>query len=84
MSNAKEFSTRGILVNCVCPGFIESDMTAELSEDYLKSISDFIPLKCLGKPDEVAGVVRFLALDPAAGHIAGHCFNVDGGLTMGC
>jgi len=84
MSNAKEFSTRGITANCVCPGFIESDMTAELSEDYLQKMAEFIPLKRLGKPDEVAGMVRFLALDPAALYITGHCFNVDGGLAMGC
>ena len=84
MSNAKEFSARGVTVNCVCPGFIESDMTAELSEEYLNKMSEVIPLKRLGKPDEVAGMVRFLALDPAADYITGHCFNVDGGLAIGC
>merc|ERR1712151_532699 len=84
MSNAKEFSTRGILVNCVCPGFIESDMTAELSEEYLAQMADVIPLKRLGKPEEVAGMCKFLALDPAADYITGHCFNVDGGLAIGC
>mmetsp|Transcript_15013 Transcript_15013/g.33475 ORF Transcript_15013/g.33475 Transcript_15013/m.33475 type:complete len:301 (-) Transcript_15013:197-1099(-) len=84
MSNAKEFAARGVTVNCVCPGFIESDMTAELSDDYLASMSEMIPLKRLGKPDEVAGMVRFLALDPAANYITGHCFNVDGGIAIGC
>jgi len=84
MSNAKEFSARNVLVNCVCPGFIESDMTAKLSEEYLKQMSDVIPLKRLGQPEEVAGMVRFLALDPAAAYITGHCFNVDGGLAIGC
>jgi len=84
MSNAKEFSARGVTVNCVCPGFIESDMTAKLSEEYLNKMSEVIPLKRLGKPDEVAGMVRFLALDPAADYITGHCFNVDGGLAIGC
>jgi len=84
MSNAKEFSARNIIVNCVCPGFIASDMTAELSEDYLKQMESFIPLKRLGTPEEVAGMVRFLALDPAANYITGHCFNVDGGLAIGC
>lgn len=84
MSNAKEFSARNILVNCVCPGFIASDMTAKLSEDYLKQMESFIPLKRLGEPEEVAGMVRFLALDPAAKYITGHCFNVDGGLAIGC
>jgi len=83
MSNAKEFAGRNVLVNAVCPGFIASDMTAELSEEYLKTVSAAIPLKRLGDPEEVAGMVRFLALDPAAGYITGHCFNVDGGLAMG-
>lgn len=84
MSNAKEFSVRNITVNCVCPGFIESDMTAELSDDYLEKVSEVIPLKRLGKPEEVAGITRFLALDPAADYITGHCFNVDGGIAIGC
>lgn len=83
MSNAKEFSSRGITVNCVCPGFIESDMTAELSDEYLAQMADVIPLKRLGKPEEVAGMCRFLAIDPAADYITGHCFNVDGGIAIG-
>mmetsp|Transcript_18672 Transcript_18672/g.22918 ORF Transcript_18672/g.22918 Transcript_18672/m.22918 type:complete len:298 (-) Transcript_18672:464-1357(-) len=84
MSNAKEFSARNITVNCVCPGFIASDMTAELSDEYLEKVSEMIPLKRLGKPEEVAGMTRFLALDPAADYITGHCFNVDGGIAIGC
>lgn len=84
MSNAKEFSARGITVNCICPGFIASDMTAELSQDYLDKVSEMIPLKRLGKPEEVAGMTRFLALDPAADYITGHTFNVDGGIAIGC
>lgn len=84
MSNAKEFSARGITVNCVCPGFIASDMTAKLSDEYLEKVSEGIPLKRLGKPEEVAGMCRFLSLDPAADYITGHCFNVDGGIAMGC
>jgi len=83
MSNAKEFSTRGITVNCLCPGFIETDMTAKLSDEYLEEVSKGIPLGRLGKPEEVAGMTRFLALDPAADYITGHCFNVDGGIAMG-
>jgi len=83
MSNAKEFSTRGVTVNCVCPGFIESDMTAKLSEEYLETVSKGIPLGRLGKPEEVAGLTSFLALDPAADYITGHCFNVDGGIAIG-
>jgi len=77
---AKEFGTRGITVNAVCPGFIESDMTKELNKE---AILPLIPLKRFGTPEEVAGLVRFLALDPAAAYITGHCFNVDGGLAIG-
>jgi len=84
MSNAKEFSSRGITVNCVCPVFIASDMTEKLSEDYLAKMAEQIPLKRLGTPEEVAGMVRFLALDPAGEYITGHTFNVDGGLAIGC
>jgi len=82
-SNAKEFSARGVTVNVVCPGYIESDMTAELSDEYLEEVSGVIPLKRLGKPEEIAGMVRFLALDDAADYITGHCFNVDGGIGIG-
>jgi 3-oxoacyl-[acyl-carrier protein] reductase len=82
-ANAKEFATRGITVNCICPGFIESDMTAVLDDEYLKKVSEGIPLKRLGKPSEVAGMTRFLALDPAADYITGHTFNVDGGIAIG-
>jgi len=83
MSNAKEFAARGITVNTVCPGFIETDMTAKLSDEYLEQVAEGIPLKRLGKPEEVAGMTRFLALDPAADYITGHCFNVDGGIAIG-
>jgi len=84
MSNAKEFSSRGVTVNAICPGFIESDMTGELSPEYLAKMAEVIPLKRLGKAEEVAGMCRFLALDPAANYITGHAFNVDGGMAMGC
>jgi 3-oxoacyl-[acyl-carrier protein] reductase len=82
-SCAKEFSSRGITVNAICPGFIESDMTAVLDPEYLKTVSAGIPLKRLGKPSEVAGMARFLAIDPAADYITGHEFNVDGGIAIG-
>eukprot|EP00977_Amphora_coffeiformis_P001911 scaffold362_cov176-Amphora_coffeaeformis.AAC.37 len=82
-SNAKEFAGRGITVNAVCPGYIESDMTKVLDESYLAKVAELIPLKRLGKPEEVAGMTRFLALDPSAAYITGHTFNVDGGIGIG-
>ena len=84
MSNAKEFANRGVTVNAVCPGFIESDMTAELSKEYLDKMCEIIPAGRLGKPEEIAGMVKFLALDPAADYITGQTFTVDGGIAIGC
>ncbi|MCC5636455.1 3-oxoacyl-[acyl-carrier-protein] reductase [Nostoc sp. CHAB 5844] len=77
---AKELSTRGVTVNAVAPGFITTDMTSNLSntEEILK----YIPLGRYGQPEEVAGMVRFLAADPAATYITGQVFNVDGGMVM--
>ncbi|MGB3192263.1 MAG: 3-oxoacyl-[acyl-carrier-protein] reductase [Limnoraphis sp.] len=77
---AKELASRGITVNAVAPGFIETDMTKELknTEEILK----FIPLGRYGQPQEVAGMVRFLAADSAAAYITGQVFNVDGGMVM--
>jgi 3-oxoacyl-[acyl-carrier protein] reductase len=76
---AKELATRGITVNAVAPGFITTDMTANIkSDDILK----FIPLGRYGQPEEVAGMVRFLAADSAAAYITGQVFNVDGGMVM--
>jgi 3-oxoacyl-[acyl-carrier protein] reductase len=77
---AKEFGGRGVTVNAVCPGFIESDMTKDLNKE---AILPMIPLKRFGLPEEVAGLVRFLAIDPAAAYMTGHCFNVDGGIAIG-
>lgn len=82
-ANAKEMAKRGIKVNAICPGFIETPMTAQLNPDYLEEISHTIPLGRLGKPEEVAGMVRFLALDPTGDYITGHTFNVDGGIAIG-
>ena len=77
---AKELASRGITVNAVAPGFIATDMTSSLSntEDILK----YIPLGRYGQPEEIAGMVRFLAADPAAAYITGQVFNVDGGMVM--
>ncbi len=76
---AKELANRGITVNAVAPGFIETDMTNDLKSD---EIIKFIPLGRYGKPEEVAGTIRFLASDPAAAYITGQVFNVDGGMVM--
>lgn len=76
---AKELASRGVTVNAVAPGFISTDMTQDLaSEEILK----FIPLARYGKPEEVAGMIRFLAADPAGAYITGQVFNVDGGMVM--
>ena len=76
---AKELANRGITVNAVAPGFIETDMTKDLESE---EIINAIPLGRYGKPEEVAGTIRFLAADPAAAYITGQVFNVDGGMVM--
>jgi 3-oxoacyl-[acyl-carrier protein] reductase len=78
-SNAAEFASRGVTVNAVAPGFIESEMTAKLDQE---PILKAIPLGRMGLPQEVAGVVRFLAADPAAAYITGQVLQVDGGMVM--
>lgn len=77
---AKELASRGITVNAVAPGFIATDMTADLKN--IEEILKFIPLGRYGQPEEIAGMVRFLAADPAAAYITGQVFNVDGGMVM--
>lgn len=81
MSVAKECASRGINVNAVAPGFIMSDLTSSIKN--LDEITKLIPMNRVGTPDEVAGLVRFLALDPAAAYITGHTFTIDGGLAIG-
>jgi len=83
MSNAKEFAGRGVTVNAVCPGFIGTEMANELGEDMLAKVTEAIPLGRLGEPEEVAGLVRYLALDPSAAYITGHSLTIDGGIAIG-
>ena len=76
---AKELASRGITVNAVAPGFITTDMTQDLKSD---EILKFIPLNRYGQPEEVAGMICFLAAAPAAAYITGQVMNVDGGMVM--
>lgn len=80
-SLAKELGSRGITVNAVAPGFIETDMTHDLNEEYRKKIQQEIPLKRFGTADDVADVVSFLAGDDAK-YITGQVIHVDGGMVM--
>ena len=77
---AKELGSRGVTVNAVAPGFIATDMTKKLANQA--EIIKFIPLGRYGQPEEVAGLVRFLAADPAAAYITGQVMNIDGGMVM--
>jgi 3-oxoacyl-[acyl-carrier protein] reductase len=81
-SVAREIGSRGITCNVVAPGFVETDMTAVLSEDRKKEILKQVPLNRYASVDEIAGVVRFLASEDAA-YITGAVIPVDGGLGMG-
>ena len=80
-SVAKEFAGRGIRVNAVAPGFIETDMTGVLSEEIQAAIRANIPLDRFGKPEDIAETVFFLTSDSAA-YITGQTLAVDGGMTM--
>jgi len=81
-SLARELGSRGVTANVVAPGFVETDMTAELGEDLVKKYAEQIPLGRLGSVGDIAGTVEFLASD-AAGYITGAVIPVDGGLGMG-
>ncbi len=81
-SLARELGSRGITVNVVAPGFVDTDMTAALGEERVAALKAQIPLGRTATPDEVAAVVRFLASDEAA-YVTGAVVPVDGGLGMG-
>ena len=78
---AKELGSRNITVNCVAPGFIETDMTAALGEDAINALSSQIPLARLGQPQDIANAVAFLA-SPEAAYITGHVLAVNGGMYV--
>ena len=80
-SLAKEVGARGITVNAVAPGFIETDMTEVLGDKFKEEAKKAIPLKRLGKPEDVANVVAFLASEDA-NYITGQVIQVDGGMVM--
>jgi len=78
-SIAKELAPRGIKANVIAPGFIDSDMTTVLTDDVKEGLMDLIPLKRLGKAEEVADMVHFLSSQE---YITGQVFNIDGGMVM--
>ena len=80
-SVAKELASRNILCNAVAPGFIETDMTAAMTDEAKKGLTGQIPLERLGSPGDIAGAVAFLASDLAS-YITGQVLVVDGGMVM--
>jgi 3-oxoacyl-[acyl-carrier protein] reductase len=81
-SLAQEIGSRNITVNAVAPGFIDTDMTGVLSQELKDKMLAHIPLKRMGRPDDIAAAVRFLASEEAA-YITGHVLDVNGGMFMG-
>ena len=82
MAIAREVASRNITSNAVAPGFIETNMTAGLSDEFKQNAVKQIPLGRVGTPDDVASAVAFLASDEAS-YITGHVLNVNGGMLMG-
>lgn len=78
---ARELGKKGVTVNAVAPGFILTDMVRKMPEEVLKSMEDKVPVKRLGKPEEIAAAYAFLASDDAA-YINGTVISVDGGMTV--
>ena len=80
-SLAKEVASRNILINCIAPGFIQTDMTNVLKDEVKEEIAKNIPLKRMGTPEDVAKVVKFLASEDSS-YITGQVIHVDGGMLM--
>ncbi|MFD2700065.1 3-oxoacyl-[acyl-carrier-protein] reductase [Paenibacillus shunpengii] len=80
-SSSRELASRGITVNCIAPGFIETEMTQGLSSELVEGMLSGIPLSRLGRPEEVAGVALFLASESAS-YMTGQTLHVDGGMYM--
>ena len=80
-TTAKELATRGITVNAIAPGYIQSDMTHVLSDEVTKKMTDMIPMKTYGTPEDVADAVLFFVSNKAK-YITGQVLNVDGGMIM--
>lgn len=80
-ASARELASRGITVNCVAPGFIQTEMTDKLPEEMRQTLSGQIPLARLGDPSDIANAVRFLASDASA-YMTGQTIHVDGGMYM--
>ena len=78
---AREFGLKNITINCVAPGFIETDMTKSLEENYKEEIASQIPLQRFGRPEEVADLVKFLT-SSEADYITGQTIHINGGLFM--
>ena len=80
-SLAREVGSRNITINCVAPGFVDTDMTRALSEKQQQDLLQHVPLKRLGEPEDIASAVAFLA-SPSAGYITGATLHVNGGMYM--
>ena len=80
-STARELASRGITCNAIAPGFIETDMTSAMNEQVIEKSIELIPLKRIGKAEEIADLAAFLASDKAD-YITGQVFAVDGGMTI--
>ena len=81
VSLARELGPKGIRVNAVAPGYIDTDMTKVLSDEQKKSVLDMIPLSRMGSVDDISNAVAFLASDEAA-YITGQVISVDGGMNI--